>query len=127
MLSAWLLLSASFASLTQGYRFDERYVEWNLNQKEGATDPLDYWGEWAGHDFTPSPNSWRFPFYTIFLDRFVNGDPVNDDVNGTAFEHDLNSNQMRHGGDLQGLVDTLDYLHGMGVKVCQPCRREMSC
>lgn len=24
---------------------------------------------------------------------------------------------MRHGGDLQGLVDTLDYLQGMGVKV----------
>lgn len=32
------------------------------------------------------------------------------------FEHDLNSNQMRHGGDLEGLIDTLDYLQGMGIR-----------
>jgi hypothetical protein len=25
---------------------------------------------------------------------------------------------MRHGGDIIGLIDTLDYLHGMDVKVC---------
>lgn len=49
----------------------------------------------------------------------MNGDPTNDNINKTAFEHDLNSNQMRHGGDLQGLLDTLDYIQGMGVKVCQ--------
>jgi alpha-1,3-glucan synthase len=24
---------------------------------------------------------------------------------------------MRHGGDVVGLIDTLDYLHGMGIKV----------
>ncbi len=53
----------------------------------------------------------------IHLCRFVNGDPTNDDINGTAFEHDISSNQMRHGGDLQGLLDTLDYIAGMGVKV----------
>lgn len=52
------------------------------------------------------------------LDRWVNGDPANDNINGTVFEHDLNSNQMRHGGDAVGLVDTLDYLQGMGIKVC---------
>lgn len=75
-------------------------------------------GEWgAGHEYRPSPDNWRVPFYTLFLDRFVNGDPYNDNINGTSFEHDLNSNQMRHGGDLQGLIDTLDYLQGMGIKV----------
>jgi len=47
----------------------------------------------------------------------VNGDPTNDNINGTFFEHDTDSTQLRHGGDLQGLVDTLDYLHGMGIKV----------
>jgi alpha-1,3-glucan synthase len=44
-------------------------------------------------------------------------------INGTAYEHDPNSNQMRHGGDLQGLVDTLDYLQGMGIKVCDDVPR----
>jgi alpha-1,3-glucan synthase len=47
----------------------------------------------------------------------VNGDPSNDDANGTVFEHDPTSNQLRHGGDLAGMVDSLDYLQGMGIKV----------
>lgn len=47
----------------------------------------------------------------------MNGDPTNDNINGTYYEHDLDSTQMRHGGDVVGLVDTLDYLQGMGIKV----------
>lgn len=50
------------------------------------------------------------------LDRFVNGDPVNDDANGTAWEHDPYGTQLRHGGDVKGLQDTLDYLAGMGIQ-----------
>ena len=50
------------------------------------------------------------------LDRFVNGDPTNDDANGTAWEQDLYGTQLRHGGDVKGLQDTLDYLQGMGIK-----------
>ena len=50
------------------------------------------------------------------LDRFVNGDPHNDNINGTAWEHDLTGTQLRHGGDIQGLLDTLDYVAGMGIK-----------
>lgn len=108
-----VLLAATSTAL----RYDPKYVEYNLNQNETAIDPLEYWGEWEGHQFTPSPEDWRFPFYTLFLDRYVNGDPTNDNINGTVFEHDLNSNQMRHGGDIVGLVDTLDYLQGMGIRV----------
>lgn len=118
--SSWFFLFAAFVFLCEGYRYSPRYTKWNLNQNKTASDPLNYWGEWTGHAYTPSPQNWRFPFYTIFPDRFVNGDPTNDNINGTSFEHDLNSNQMRHGGDLQGLVDTLDYIQGMGIKVCTP-------
>jgi alpha-1,3-glucan synthase len=49
-------------------------------------------------------------------DRLANGDPSNDNANGTAFEQDIHSNQFRHGGDLAGLEDSLDYLQGMGIK-----------
>lgn len=104
---------ASFAlciALGTAYRFDPAYTEINLNQNQTAAHSLDFWGEWTGHNYTASPDNWRFPFYTLFLDRFVNGDPYNDDINGTAFERVTDSNQMRHGGDLQGLVDTLDYI-----------------
>jgi alpha-1,3-glucan synthase len=97
--------------------YDETLVAYNINENQTATNPSDYWGEWPDHTYFPSPENWRFPVYTLFLDRFVNGDPTNDNVNGTLFEHDINSNQMRHGGDVVGLLDTLDYLQGMGIKV----------
>jgi len=50
------------------------------------------------------------------LDAFVNGDPTNDNANGTQFEHDILQTQLRHGGDIQGVIDSLDYLQGMGIK-----------
>ncbi|EEH18163.2 hypothetical protein PABG_00726 [Paracoccidioides brasiliensis Pb03] len=115
----WWLVGVSwtlFATTAKSWPYDPALVGYNLNENKTATNPADYWGEWENHDYFPSPSNWRFPFYTLFLDRWVNGDPTNDNINGTTFEHDLNSNQMRHGGDVQGLVDSLDYLQGMGIK-----------
>lgn len=117
LFSVWFFRLTTFLSVAHAYRYDPAYIQYNLNQNKDAINPLDYSGKWTGHQYTPSPTNWRFPFYSLFLDRFVNGDPTNDDWNKTAYEHDTNSNQMRHGGDLQGLVDTLDYIQGMGVKV----------
>lgn len=114
-----VVLLALLCNQGDAYHYDVAYTEYNLNENKYAIDPLDYWGQWhsSPDNYTSSPTSWRIPFYTLFLDRFVNGDPFNDNINGTAFEHDLDSNQMRHGGDLEGLIDTLDYLQGMGIKV----------
>jgi alpha-1,3-glucan synthase len=116
----WLLASgliSLFATTATSWPYDEAYLDYNLNENKTATNPAEYWGEWPNHEYHPSPKNWRFPFYTLFMDRFVNGDPTNDNINGTQFEHDLDSTQMRHGGDVAGLVDTLDYLQGMGIKV----------
>lgn len=101
---------------TVAFPFEASLVDWNLNQNPEATHPLDYWGEWEGHTYTPSPDNWRMPTYTLALDRFANGDPSNDDANGTQFEHNWMANQLRFGGDLRGVIDNLDYLHGMGIK-----------
>ncbi|KAK4119093.1 glycosyltransferase family 5 protein [Parathielavia appendiculata] len=92
------------------------YEAYNLNQNKAATNPLEYWGEWPDHTFHPSPENWRMPFYSLFLDRFVNGDPLNDNANKTVFEVDMLSTQLRAGGDISGLIDTLDYLQSMGIK-----------
>lgn len=108
---------AFFAVKGNSWPYDETLTDYNINENKLATNPLEYWGEWPDHTYFPSPENWRFPVYTLFLDRFVNGDPTNDNINGTLFEHDINSNQMRHGGDVAGLLDTLDYLQGMGIKV----------
>ncbi|KAK3693388.1 alpha amylase [Podospora appendiculata] len=115
--SAWLLTTLVYlTTLVRGLRYDPITAPYNLNQNKTATNPLEFWGERADHTYTKSPSDWRFPVYTLFLDRWVNGDPENDNANGTIFEHDMYSNQLRHGGDLQGLVDSLDYIQGMGVK-----------
>lgn len=50
------------------------------------------------------------------MELTLSRDPTNDNANGTQFEHDLLSNQLRNGGDVKGLEDTLDYIQGMGVR-----------
>lgn len=106
----------TFSISAQALRYDPAQVGFNLNENATAISPLDYWGNWKNHTYTPSPSNWRFPFYTLFLDRYVNGNPANDDANGTYFEHDIMANQLRHGGDLQGFIDSLDYVQGIGIK-----------
>lgn len=54
--------------------------------------------------------------YLIMPDRFSNGDPANDKIPGMkdpTFSRD--SMYYRHGGDLQGVINHLDYLKDMGV------------
>lgn len=115
---ALALLLVAAAGLTSALRYDPAFEEWNLNTNQQAINPLDYAGARTGHKYTASPDNWRFPFYTVMLDRWVNGDPSNDNANGTLFEQDVWSTQLRHGGDVQGLVDSLDYIQGFGIKVC---------
>lgn len=75
------LLSLALGSIgAHALRYDERYVEWNINMNETATDPLDYYTEYDNHTYHASPDNWRIPFYSFFLDRFVNGDPTNDNA-----------------------------------------------
>lgn len=122
LLSTQLLLTLFATSrIAHGLKFDANEVDYNLNTNRTAENPLDYWGQRnASHTYKASPDNWRFPFYTVFLDRFVNGDPTNDNSNGTLFETDMMSTQLRFGGDLEGLIDSLDYIAGMGIKVREP-------
>src|SRR6266404_3240480 len=54
--------------------------------------------------------------YLLMPDRFSNGDPSNDQVQGMR-DQSLNRNDVtaRHGGDLQGVINHLDYLKDLGV------------
>lgn len=116
----WFRVALLLVATACALRYDPSQVAYNVNTNQSAVDPSSYWGEWKSHNFHPSPSNWRLPFYTVLLDRFANGDPTNDDANGTQFEHDLTQTQLRHGGDIKGLQDSLDYLQGMGIKVIPP-------
>ncbi len=53
--------------------------------------------------------------YLIFPDRFANGDPKNDNVPGMHQGLQRDSLVGRHGGDLQGIIDHLDYIQDLGI------------
>ncbi|KAF3766254.1 family 5 glycosyltransferase [Cryphonectria parasitica EP155] len=105
-----------FAATTQAFPYDPSQVDWNLNQVQGTYDVLNYSGVWENHTFNPSPDNWRMPTYTVSLDRYADGNPSNNEANGTQFEYDWMSNQFRFGGDVKGLMNDLDYIQGMGIK-----------
>ena len=70
-------------------------------------------------------------WYQIFPDRFANGDPANDPADGeytdstgapcrhASWEEPVKAGDFNcfYGGDLQGIIDHLDYLKGLGVDV----------
>jgi len=52
--------------------------------------------------------------YLIMPDRFADGDPSNDDVKGMKEGLDRKDPYRRHGGDIQGIIDHLDYVKELG-------------
>ncbi|HNX43470.1 MAG TPA: glycoside hydrolase family 13 protein [Bacteroidales bacterium] len=61
-------------------------------------------------------------FYLIMPDRFANGDPSNDDMPGMLEKANRNDPNGRHGGDIKGITDHLDYLQKLGITAlwCTP-------
>ncbi len=68
-----------------------------------------------GTQFAQGVNSKDF-IYFLMPDRFSNGDKSNDRIVGLK-DQSLNRDSifLRHGGDLQGVLNHLDYLQGLGV------------
>ncbi len=53
--------------------------------------------------------------YLITPDRFADGDTANNIVKGTIDEYDVAKPISRHGGDIEGIINHLDYLKNLGV------------
>ncbi len=52
--------------------------------------------------------------YLITPDRFVNGEPANDNVQGMRELADRSNKGGRHGGDIKGILQSLDYIADLG-------------
>jgi len=52
--------------------------------------------------------------YLITPDRFANGAPNNDSVPSLLEKSNRKNKDSRHGGDLKGIIDHLDYINDMG-------------
>ena len=60
--------------------------------------------------------------YLITPDRFANANPENDEVDGLLQQGiDRTDGYARHGGDLQGITDHLDYIENLGFTAVWPC------
>ena len=53
--------------------------------------------------------------YLIMPDRFANGDSSNDSTDDTTEDADRSHGNGRHGGDIQGVIDHLDYIKELGA------------
>ena len=60
--------------------------------------------------------------YLIMPDRFANGDTTNDSTDDTDDKYARNELFGRHGGDIQGIIDHLDYISELGATAiwCTP-------
>ncbi len=107
-----------------------------------AVSPSAKPGEY-GIIFTKDGKSFRYPYqiaareegsaergsfttsdliYLICPDRFANADKGNDDTDDTSEKADRSEPFGRHGGDLQGIIDHLDYVADLGATAiwCTP-------
>jgi glycosidase len=58
--------------------------------------------------------------YLLMPDRFANGDPSNDTHTDAAEKVNRKSPYGRHGGDIQGIINHLDYIQEVGVTTVWP-------
>ena len=52
--------------------------------------------------------------YLITPDRYVNGDPENDDIEYMYERPNRDNDRGLHGGDIQGIINNLDYIYDLG-------------
>ena len=59
--------------------------------------------------------------FLITPDRFANGDPSNDIIEGLKQTNiDRSEGYERHGGDLRGMINSIDYIHDLGYTAVWP-------
>ena len=58
--------------------------------------------------------------YLIMSDRFVDGDESNNSTANTAEKADKSNVHGRFGGDIQGIINSLDYIAGTGATAIWP-------
>lgn len=108
-------INPSIQSIRNELNYDyKKYLNESATLVEKSTQKGGYY---------PSPDFWGDQIiYSIFVDRFRNGDLSNDRniISRTQIKAEQEGDysdigKFRHGGDLQGIIDRLDYIKGMGV------------
>lgn len=94
----WLVFSDSTRTFKHPYRIDAR--------REGSRER---------QSFTTAD-----VVYLLMPDRFADGDPSIDSTDSTREKADRKALFGRHGGDIQGMIDHLDYIADLGATAVWP-------
>ena len=106
---------------------DEERITAVYNKRSAMDGAQDYYNFKFYPDFKTPDWAKGAVFYQIFTDRFCNGDPSNDVLDHEYSYVKLHSEQEKdwgayphnmdvchfYGGDLQGIMDKLDYLQDL--------------
>ena len=84
------------------------------SQKESIQIPYELMERREGSALRKGYDSSDF-IYLIMPDRFANADPTNDSHPDLHEQSNRKDPWGRHGGDLQGIIDHLDYIAQLGV------------
>ena len=108
----YLFLDLELANNVKAGKFP---IIFSLNGKKQTEFVYELKQRTTGENLHQGVNTKDF-IYLIMPDRFSNGDKTNDVVKGMN-EAALNRDSMfyRHGGDIQGIINHLDYLQELGV------------
>lgn len=90
-------------------------VKIDFSDKGRISQSFDYpllQREKSGEEYLGFDNS--DVLYLITPDRFANGDPSNDNIQGMKETADRTNKGGRHGGDIEGIRKNLDYIKSMG-------------
>ncbi len=106
----YLFIDLKLAKDVKPGTFDIRF---NIGGREAATWKYELKAREEGSALREGFNS-SDVIYLITPDRFVNGNPQNDHVEGMKEKPDRSNRNGRHGGDIRGIINSLDYLQQMG-------------
>lgn len=91
--------------------------EFNIKFKEGRKTVAKYNYELKARNSKPNIHRGfdaSDVIYLLFPDRFANGNPENDSTEDTQEAADRSNPDGRHGGDIQGVINHLDYIKETG-------------
>jgi neopullulanase len=104
-----------FLNISIGPEAKSGYIKITLS-KSGSRDTIIQYPllDRTGDDSLHKGFSSEDAIYLITPDRFANGNPENDNVRGYPDKANRSKPHSRHGGDIKGIMDHLDYIEKLG-------------